>query len=66
MPQRQLFIPVVGGEINRLTSEQMVKRNPTSQVSLWLINVWPCGLGLNDVPLCQRGLLKLGYPSLLR
>lgn len=46
------------------TSEQMVK-NLTMKGSLWLINVWPCKLGLNDVSLCQRGLLKLGYPSLL-
>lgn len=48
--------------------QQMVKHgNLTMRVSLWLINnVWPCRLNLNDVPLCQRGLLKLGYPSSLR
>lgn len=32
------------------------------KVSLWLINVWPYRLNLNDVPLCQRGLLNWATP----
>lgn len=57
-------IPLLGGQNNKPTSEQMVKEL-TMKASPWLINVWPCKLSLNDVSLCLRGLLKLGYPSLL-
>lgn len=49
-----------------ITSEEMAKNaNLTMKVSLWLINAELYRLRPNDAPFRQRGLLKLGCPSLL-
>lgn len=46
------------GEINKSS----LSSNLTTEISLWLIHIWPCSVGRNDVPVCQEGLSNWAPP----